>query len=211
VVSLVDCDIVYKATLLDLDAELIRDQAQSTVGVLGATRFVLTRKFNKLGGERATAMRGRLDQILSNYLTVEPSGDEIGLAAEFESAAQLAGLSLDVGESQLCSILLTRDCQLLLTGDKRAIVALQKLLPSRPQFSKIARKVKCLEQCVDSALKLNGVKKIRDAVCASIQPDIVLAICFSCKEAHVGEDTVRACLSSYIQHLRDSAPDILSP
>jgi hypothetical protein len=72
----------------------------------------------------------RLDDFLASVELIEPTVEESTLAAEFESLALAAALPLDAGESQLCAVLVSRNLPLLVTGDKRAITALESLVDS---------------------------------------------------------------------------------
>jgi hypothetical protein len=208
--ALADVDVLYKAILFDLSDELIRERDELTrIGILGATRFVLLSKVEKLPPNVSVAIKQRLITRLPDYTIMEPSEDEISLAADLEMAAILAKVSLDVGESQLCSILIRRGCALLMTGDKRAICAMEILLASRSDLSGLEGKVMCLEQCVECALDRHQFETLRDAICAAPMADTSLRICFSCSSAAKNEATVRQCLSSYIGDLRHRAQHIL--
>ena len=68
------------------------------------------------------------------------------MAADLEFRAQTTGLDLDVGESQLCAVLVMRMVPMLLTGDKRAISAIEHLFDLEPRIGWIAGRVYCLEQ-----------------------------------------------------------------
>ncbi len=209
--SLVDNDVALKSLMYGLSDELLGEAAvESTISVLGAAQFVLHRKVAKLPKAKANEMAVRLADFLVSSEVVEPSHQEIVLAAELEMLAQNSGLSFDIGESQLCAILISRDFDILITGDKRAIVALQTLLPLCTSLNSIKRRVKCLEQCVLSALnKEDCFERVRSTICGTVEIDKALYICFSCVSQSRDEQSTRDCLSSYIGDLRNSAPDIL--
>ncbi len=57
---------------------------------------------------------------------MEPTDREVAFATNLELTAQRAGLQLDVGESQLVAIVIERAIATFDTGDKRAIVSLEK-------------------------------------------------------------------------------------
>lgn len=194
-----------------LSNELLEEATvESTISVLGAAQFVLRRKVAKLPKAKANEVAVRLADFLASAEVVEPTHHEIALAAELEMLAQNSGLSFDIGESQLCAILVARDFDILVTGDKRAIVALQTLLPSCISLDSVKRRVKCLEQCVLSALdRENCFERVRNAICGTVEIDKALYICFSCVSQSRDEQSTRDCLSSYIGDLRKSAPDIL--
>jgi hypothetical protein len=122
--TLVDNDILFKGACYRLLVHLVPVASghNDSVGVLGAAWFVVSktilRKASKAGAESAIEI---LRQFLQRATVIEPTQDEQRTAADFEVAAQRAGLSLDAGESQLCAIMVSRQVPLLLTGDKRAI------------------------------------------------------------------------------------------
>ena len=118
----VDNDILIKAAILDLSDSLVTDRA----GVLGQARFVVAKRVERmpLRGRRGAAIE-RTDALLARCVSLEPSEDEIALAAVIERTAALRDLPLDAGESQLAAIVLSRPIAELHTGDKRAIAAFE--------------------------------------------------------------------------------------
>ena len=66
-------------------------------------------------------MRNSIEYLIGNVTLLNPTPQEISLAANLEEAAAKCAVELDTGESQLVAILLQRSGPLLLTGDKRAI------------------------------------------------------------------------------------------
>lgn len=209
--AVVDNDVVFKATLYDLCEELITDQYNGQqVGILGAAKFVLSPKIAKLPQNASGAIATRFAKFLSKLETIEPSEEEIAVAGELEAVAQDANLALDVGESQLCAVFLLRNLNLLITGDKRAITAMEALLPVCQLLAGLQGKVKCFEQCVLDALnKLGDYDQLRNAICAVPNVDKAMTICFSCLAATQNEEVTRACLDSYIRNLRGFAGNIL--
>jgi hypothetical protein len=129
--AMVDNDIIFKGTCYGLLDEFLSPvcATRDLVGVLGAAQFVVSKKITKKNPKKGIAVALRhLKDFLERVTVVEPTEDEQKMAAEFELAAQRAGLVLDVGESQLCAIVICRLTPLLLTGDKRAIQAIEELL-----------------------------------------------------------------------------------
>jgi hypothetical protein len=133
------------------------------------------------------------------------------MAADFELAAQRAGLSFDVGESQLCAILICRLTPMLLTGDKRAIQALEELLDSEDRLSSLCGKVRCLEQLVLDVLRAGtNPDTLRGMICAEIDIDKTLTICFSCHSQDGPRQDYVDGLQSYVADLRQRAIRVLS-
>jgi hypothetical protein len=210
----IDNDILYKGACYGLLDELIATSCSKTEapGVLGSARFVVPMKIEKgkLRRDSATAL-ANFFEFLRRTEALEPTENEQNLAADLEFAAQKSGISLDSGESQLCSILVQRMLLLLLTGDKRAIAAIEKLLDDEPRLIPICGKVRCLEQLVSDALVIRGHATVRSAVCSEPDIDKALAICFSCTNESVLAESLLEGLQSYIRSLRTDASRVLSP
>jgi hypothetical protein len=152
-----------------------------------------------------------LDAFLGTVAELEPTDSEQELAAELELAAQQRGFALDSGESLLSAITIERPLDALLTGDKRAIVAIEELLNDVLRLPEIRGKLKCLEQAVLELSGQIGLYPIRAAVCGQPEVDKALTMCFSCLNAIYEEDSVREGLQSYVKNLRAAAPLALAP
>lgn len=210
----IDNDVLFKGACYGLLAELTSTSCSKTevAGVLGSARFLVSKKIEKgmLRGNRAAALATFL-QFLSQTVALEPTNSEQGMAADLELTAQKLGINLDGGESQLCAILVHRALQMLLTGDKRAIAAMEKLIDAETRLMPICGKVKCLEQLVHDALDNADHGIFRRAVCAEPDIDKALAICFSCTNQSPTAPSVIEGLQSYIRSIRREASRVLSP
>src|SRR6185503_5833439 len=122
----------------------------------------------------------QLEQFIAEAIVVEPIDEEQKFAAALELLAQREGLPFDTGESQLCAVLITRAVPQLLTGDKRAIAALARLLDLEDRLEPARGRVRCLEQLVRLLIDRAGIDHVRIAVCAEPSVDRALAMCFSC-------------------------------
>ena len=211
--ALVDNDIVFKGAGYGLLPDLLAtvSSQEDPVGVLGAARFVVSKKIQK-----ATVNKGRdaalanLEEFLRRALAIEPTEVEQTIAAELELAALSSGVSLDSGESQLCAVLIERMVPWLLTGDKRAIRAMEQLLNSNARLGAITGKVKSLEQLVLAAIPDEAkASSVRKKICAEAHIDKTLAICFSCSSAAAASDCAKG-LESYIGDVRKQAARVLS-
>jgi hypothetical protein len=211
--ALVDNDVLLKSGVYDLLEVLLTalPEIGEAVGVLGAARYVLS---DALMRRRKTLAP---DLILARLVTfieaneiLEPTREEQELAAEFESLAQMTGLALDTGESQLCAILIVRHVPLLITGDKRAIIALENLLNSHVSMAALIGRVRCFEQLIKLSLNAHSGPTIWTSICAHRDIDKALSICFSCASGNTDLDSVHMGLESYINALKAEAPQILS-
>jgi hypothetical protein len=209
----IDNDILFKGACYGLLNELTSTASGiESAGVLGSAKFVVSKKIekNKLRRNGAVALADFL-QFLSRTEALEPTDSEQNMAADLELAAQKLGINLDSGESQLCAILVHRVLQLLLTGDKRAIGAMEKLIDADPRLQPLCGKVRCLEQLVHDALANGDHGTFRSAVCSEPEIDKALAICFSCTNHSIEIESVIEGLQSYIRSLRTEASRVLSP
>ncbi len=143
----IDNDILFKGACYGLLSELVSTSCPNSEvpGILGSARFVVSAKIRKrsLLRNRARALENFSD-FLGRTQALEPTDSEQSMAADLELAAQRLGVSLDTGESQLCSILVNRVLSLLLTGDKRAIVAMEKLVDADTRLAPVCGRVDVL-------------------------------------------------------------------
>lgn len=205
---LLDNDIAFKVACYRLVDEMI---AATTINdtppaMLSVGRFVLRKKLARHQRVRdSPAAQNALEQLLQSVGFVEPIEGEIALASGIEAAAARSGLELDSGESLLLAMLHLREHAYLVTGDKRAVVAMAVVARELS-----AGRVRCLEQLMAQIIDHLGVPAVRAHVCSEPLADRALSAAFSCASA--GEQStegVLAGLSSYIEHLRREAPGIL--
>lgn len=148
------------------------------------------------------AAAAELEAVLPHLSVLEPTPEETALAAEIEAAAAAANLPVDAGESQLAAMLTLRGACMLLTGDKRAVIALAELDIGLPSNS-----VGCLEQLLGSIVDVAGPAIVRAAVCAEPAVDTAIALACSCHTA--AEVDPQEGLTSYVEALRGRAPTLL--
>jgi hypothetical protein len=210
--TLIDNDILLKGACYRLLTELISTNCgPDQVGYLAAARFVLTKKIRRvnLRGDAAVA-EAELVGFLAEQMAIETTPEEQALAATLEATAQSLLVNLDTGESQLLAVLAARTLPSLLTGDKRAIVAIERLINAVAEIAGVSDKVTCLEQLVRHIVVLGDAAKIREAVCREPDIDRALSICFSCYNSEQPIASVIEGLESYISDLRRKAPRVLS-
>lgn len=121
---LYDVDVVIKLAVYDLLGDIEHPGCDpgctATRGVIATTRFVAQKRVRRKASNPAGA-EARLAAFLHDAVHVEPTEEELRLAAKIEAEAAEAGLQLDSGESQLSAIAISRGTSVVLTGDKRAI------------------------------------------------------------------------------------------
>jgi hypothetical protein len=206
---LMDNDVILKICCYDIVDELMGCTVGKlrTAHVLGVARFVLGKAISKAKNiankERAAE---RLASLLSRVALIEPDVDELSLAAEFEETAQVRGVALDGGESQLLAVLIRRSAGLLLTGDKRAIRAMEPVVKAGAYGEQVTRRVACLEQIAMALIGRHGVESIHRRICSEVAIDKSLSNCFSCASGFCREESIVEGLASYIADLRRDAP-----
>jgi hypothetical protein len=210
--ALVDNDILLKGTeygLLSPFATVIPGK-DGPVGVLGAARYVVQDRLSRRSTE-CSAIQEFL-RFLGENIELEPTPEEQNIASVIESCAQRAGVDLDAGESQLCAVLISREVPLFVTGDKRAICAIDVLLDAYALLAAAAGRVICLEQLICKLLETLQVEAVRKSICNKPNADKALSICFCCKSsADASKDNILAGITSYVEDLRTKAPRVLFP
>lgn len=210
----VDNDVILKAATYGTADLFWRDAGLESLRVLGAARYVLFDVVAKRPPRKGEEpVRAELDRIFAAGTVLEPTNDELSLAAAIESAAQASALPLDAGESQLCAIVIRRGFDMLETGDKRAIRGFERLVSVLDGLTPITGRLRCLEQIVLHAVaKDEPLTAIAKAVCAEPEADKAFSICFECASGG-GADrgSIEHGLRSYIAVLRDAAPRMLCP
>jgi hypothetical protein len=149
-----------------------------------------------------------LQGLLAALSPVEPTEDEILFAAVVEEVAQRNGLELDTGEAILAAICATRS-GVLVTGDKRAVRALELALLEAPGLAVLQERVACLEQAIATISIHTGGPQARAQVCAAPRADVALSAAMECARpaGYFSLDGIR----SYVESLRRDAPTILHP
>jgi len=206
---LIDNDVIKKLSIYGLFSCLVEMiGAASSVGVLGAARFVLPKAIEKSKSleDRAGALM-RLADALSLCQEIEPTADQVELAAALEDGAQRLGLPLDAGESLLLAILVVDANARMLTGDKRALACAPDAL-GPDAAAAVAGKVGCLEQAIYSLLGAIEPDNCAQAVCSEPSTDKALSLCFGCASSFSLENA-QAGLESYIEHARAAAAPLL--
>ena len=211
--AVVDNDIIVKSACYGLIDEIFDSNTYpvNCVGTLGSAVFVARRAIREtsLLGSTADAL-DRVETFLKEAILIEPTENELFLAADLEHFAQRHTIALDTGESLLCAVAVSRGVSSLLTGDKRAIAAIQVLYNEDLRLRGLANKVICFEQLVVTALGTGSAYRLRTAVCAEPFVDRVLSICFGCNVAIRDARTLMECLQQHIKDLRSNARYVLA-
>jgi hypothetical protein len=210
--TVVDNDLILKSVCYGLAEAFWPESDPKSIGVLGAARYVVRHEIDRAGLNRgAEAAHSDLSGLLARCEELEPTEEEIALAAEIELCGQQHGLALDNGESQLAAIVVARDLPLLETGDKRAIAGLEEARRHLEALDALRGRVRCLEQIARRATDAEeGFGWFSTGVCAESDVDRSLSICFGCfGDSPADRATAREALDQYIWEVRRSASDVL--
>ena len=211
---LLDVDVVIKLAAYELLSVIAHPGCVTDCcgrqGVTATTRFVADARLKRKAADPQRA-RSRLVAFLDDAVEVEPTEEELQLAATIEERAAAAGLELDSGESQLCAMAVARRSPALLTGDKRAIAAAEALLGTVSELRALTERIACLEQAMMLAVERLGAGTVRARVLAEADMDTSIRLCFRATDSAVGAQSEPAGLSSYISSVRTSAPTLLIP
>jgi len=209
---LIDNDVLLKVCAYDLVDEFLELFGSSPLLVLAAAPYVVEGIINRTSRitDKARASAG-LRRLIAAASIVEPDADEIQAAADLEERAHQGGWELDSGESILFSLLSNGKAELLVTGDKRAITALENVAPSLPEHSPIVGKVVGFEQLIVAMIEQNSPEAIAQKICAEPKVDKAIAICFRCSSGNFDPTSAMEGLASYVGDLRRAAPTLLIP
>lgn len=206
---LVDNDVALKLCAYASAMNLI-DLASATnhsLAMLRVAYFTIDRRVQRARRIRdAGRLRTQWTALSAAINWIEPTTEEVEFAAELEERAMNLNVELDGGESQLFAILVYRLSPLLLTGDKRAIVAIETIGQFLP-----AGRVACLEQVIFTVLQKIGVEVLRGRICGEPDVDRSLSIAFAChsKPDPVPVTSIEEGLTSYVASVQRSAPSII--
>lgn len=210
--ALVDNDVLVKKSAYGLLLSLLRSKPYGAdkFAMLGAAKYVVPKSLKrKLDAELLQAALREFEEATMFIVAIEPTREEIKLAAELEFAAQESNLELDGGESQLCAVLILRSQALLFTGDKRAIVAIGGLMVDG-EHAMLRGNVVCLEQLFLWQLRTMDGALVRSAVCGKPpRIDMALSLCFGCYSGGSSLESALEGLGSHIGDLARKAPGVL--
>lgn len=209
---LIDNDVLLKVCAYDLVDQFLGLFACQSLLILPTAPYVVGSVIKRTGRikdkSRAAA---NLQRLVAAASVVEPSADEIQSAAELEEQAHKGRLELDGGESILFALLSNNQAQLLLTGDKRAIAALEQVSPSLLKPASVAGKIAGLEQVISALIQKKSPEEIAAKVCSEPDVDKAITICFRCSSGKFALNSTMEGLASYTEDLRRAAPTLLIP
>ena len=213
---LADVDLVIKLVCFKLSSSLMKSLLENnqTIEVLESTKYVVRKRVYKVFEEKYDQeIKLELENFSTNCNYIEPSDDDLFLAAEIEKISQLKNLSMDTGESILCAIAINSSTEFLTyiaTGDKRAIKSISRIKNTLEKINYLNGKFICLEQIVIDLIRRGSLIQIRKNICRFPNLDKALSICFSCTGSNgLPEVEIINGLNSYINDLDSKSDNIL--
>jgi hypothetical protein len=202
-----DNDLIIKLLRYGLIDELLAhccspERCRSTA-VLATAQWVCRNALERAverHGESTDVLR-LFESFLAAAEVVEPTAAEVANAAALEDLASELSLPLDPGESILAAVVAARGGALL-TGDKRAIIALEALVGRASQLGPLQGRVGALEQAMMTLAMHMSVEDVASGVQRAPAADTAMRLAFSPPPSIVG-------LLSYLEYLRGLAPQIM--
>lgn len=209
---LIDNDVLLKVCAYDLVDEFLELFASQSLLILPTAPYVVGSVIKRTGRIKdKTRAAANLQRLVAAAAVVEPRADEIQSAAELEERAHQGSFELDGGESILFVLLSNDRAQILLTGDKRAIAALEQVSPSLSKPASVTGRIAGLEQLISALILKKSPEEIAVKVCSEPDVDKAIAICFRCSSGNFEPNSAMEGLASYIEDLRRAAPKLLIP
>lgn len=209
--ALIDTDVLLKTASYKLLKQLLATTPFGSIefAMIAAAQFVVAGKFKKkLKEEQLAEAKAHFQEAVALIAAIEPSPDELALAAQLESAAVTLGVDLDAGESQICALMLSRGIGLMMTGDKRAIKAIAALR-EQEACAYVHGKVACLEQLVLWMIEKTGLESVQPSICPLPTVDSSLTTALGCYSGGTPLASCQEGLASYINSIRKDAPEVL--
>jgi hypothetical protein len=209
---ILDNDVLLKMAAWSLAAEAAAVLApRGGASVLEVTAIVVVRQLQRSRRiHDKDAAAAVLAIMLDRCMRLEPTQGELELAADLETLAQERGVPLDSGESLIAAVAATRAAASCLTGDKRAIEALEAVAADLGLTESLSGKVACLEQLMAAISRLHAPGQLQARVCAEAVADAAMGLVFCCRSlATLDAGALDAGLQSYVEHIRGKAPALL--
>lgn len=213
----IDNDVLIKTSLMKAGEHLLHhccpEGCGGAVVTLVTAKWVTLKRLERLVQDELadTEQLDYLRNMLSLTTELELDDAEVALATQLQEWALVESLGLDTGEAQLAALCALRGAQLV-SGDKRAIVALDRAILAFSAMRDLAFKVGCLEQVVATIALHAGGPMVREAICSAGGVDTALRMAMECSRTTVPADYYSSVgLESYIDDLRRNAPLALMP
>lgn len=201
---LLDADALSKLAHWDLLDELSAlvgvqpERAATLSSLLHRARKACTKPDGKLFKDAAAAARA-VNYLEKMTRLPEPDSKLIELLQSVQG--------IDSGEVVLFGVLGALDASILVTGDKRAIVAASHALPTAHR-ARLESRIVMVEQIILALLRSRGIEWLREHVCPhrSLDKAVGVVMGYDCQATAA---TVEEGLKSYIADLRSATDGLL--
>ncbi|NUN65593.1 hypothetical protein HCU40_12730 [Pseudanabaena biceps] len=206
-VCFLDNDITYKLVAFQLfdEAIAISDLQidKTNLRVLPTAKRVFQGKQKKSGTSPDPVLAEVIELVSSCAYAISDLDDAVT-----EELTQLKQFQdIHVGEAALIVATRSQTDFLLLSGDKNCMTQLAAI--PEQIYKRLCGRVICLEQIILKLIVVKGFVFVRDRVLPMVSCDKSIQICFGFSSS-VREENVIAGLNSYINEIRQQAPNLLA-
>lgn len=201
---LMDNDALLKLARYDLLEESIcvLDCGKENVFVLAAAKYALLPNNNRLKRCREEESALRLEKFLNTSTTLQTDA----VNSEYMDKLNIVP-AIDAGEAVLFAAGASNPNSLVLTGDKRALLALSGSNQLQSISEELAGRILTLEQLILRLIKTHFVK-VQENIRSKSDVDKALTIAFGVS-APSSLISVQEALSSYVTHLEKQTRELL--
>lgn len=213
---LIDNDIVHKLAqldLLDLAANILLERYGS-LAVLNTLRF----KFCPSDPQRRRKVESRYSTIVIDRLEAFINrGDINEIDCEVTDIVLVEAMSnsvdgLDIGEMQLLQTLVNGNGDMIFTGDKRFLKALQSSAEIQVYAERLNQSFVCFEQIMIFLIKSIGFEQVKNnfllALAAGLKVDTTLIMCFEGLQ-NAAEERVMDNLNVFVGYLQPNGATLI--
>jgi hypothetical protein len=204
-VCFLDNDITYKLVAFQLFDEAIATLQidKNSLQVLPTAKFFFQRKQKKKGASPDEFLAVVIELVSSCVSVIADVNDTV--TEELNQLRQVEGI--DEGEAALIVATRSQTDFLLLSGDKRCMRGLARI--PEQIYKRLSGRVICLEQIILKLIEVKGFVFVRDRILPMVSCDKSLQICFGVSSPATEENVIEG-LNSYINDIRQQAPNLLS-
>jgi hypothetical protein len=206
-ICFLDNDIIHKLVAFQLFDEAIAISElqidKANLRVLPTAKHFFRGKQKKKGASPDPVLTEVIGLVSSFASAISDLDDAV--IEELMQLQKVAGIH--EGERALIVATRSQTDFLLLSGDKNCMRSIAKI--PEQIYRRLCGRVICLEQIILKLIEVKGFVFVRDRVLPMVSCDKSLQICFG-YSTPASEENVIAGLNSYINEVRQQAPDLLA-
>jgi hypothetical protein len=208
-ICFLDNDITHKLVAFQLfDAAIAISALQidkTNLRVLSTAKHFFRGKQKKNGASPDPILTEVIELVSSCASAISDSDLDDAVTEELIQLEKVEGIHS--GEQTLIVATRSQTDFLLLSGDKNCMRSIAKI--PEQIYRRLCGRVICLEQIILKLIEVKGFVFVRDRVLPMVSCDKSLQICFG-YSTPASEENVIAGLNSYINEVRQQAPDLLA-